>query len=162
MDSTDHPRDLLVDVLAEGAATEFEQHLREQLGGLAKRRRRLRRLKQTGALSVAMAASLLIIVSLHRSEPVDGERLPRPSGAQAPRTPVVSVVRSAPLPDHQVVSTSPFQQVVRTEPAASTIARLSDQELLAWVAFRSPVLVRKGPQTQELILLENPDRPVAQ
>lgn len=149
----------LNDVLSEGISADFREGLLNQTLRLARRLRRFRQARRA-ATALAVVVGLGLVV---------WQRLPsnlRPTGIPAkPYT----VVRTQPLPAsawvatmplspaHLVVSASTVNMVV-TAKAGVPVREISDDELLA-LAPRHAALVRFGPHSAELVLVDLARRP---
>ncbi|HEX2101902.1 MAG TPA: hypothetical protein VHF69_14615 [Candidatus Synoicihabitans sp.] len=142
---------LLHDVLAEGEPAAFQASLLESTLRRVRRRRRLIRARRIGG--VALAATAVALVLLHRVEaPVGGEATEVPSHrvVRTEQLPPSVVVRTESLHPDRIISSTPFFAVVRTDPKFR--ARfIDDAELLALAGPGAAVLIRTGPHSQALI-----------
>jgi hypothetical protein len=165
-DAPDHdPRArLLADVLGEAMSDDFRADLLGDTLRLVRRRRTARRARRAGATLAVLA---LIGIGAWRLLPT---RAAREQGAvvvlstrNCPRIttellPASAIVVTGQRERIAVVASTPGAAVVRTTPDLAPRS-ISDEELLALAAPRHPVLVRTGPDAQELILL-SPAQPV--
>ena len=146
---------LLDDVLAESAPPDFRAAL---LGETLRHVRRRRRWRQTrsaaGILLVAALAALFAWENQPRT--IDA---PRPL-AKAPILQSYQLVVTQPLPAGTVIATSEFSPVklVSSTQAVTLITTthdsfhpVDDEQLLALFGPRPPLLVRTGPDSEELL-----------
>ena len=154
----DH-EELLTDVLAEDAPLHWRASLLEETLRLAGRKRRVRHLRR-GAATLAM----LVVVGAMLWRILPTARAPRaiePASYVTVRTQPLAaeaIVRTRSFPTQLVVASQPCVSVVRTRDNVLPIRLLNDQELLAMVDSRSAVLVRRGPDSAELIFVNPEDR----
>ena len=154
---TDNER-LLADVLADENAGGFREALFSETLRLAHRRRHFRQTRR--AVSVA-AVFVGLALFAWRSLP------PQISPAEATQK-NYAVVHSQPLPTAAVVLTRPLAinhlvasftgiQLVQTTRDGGTIREIGDDELLGLVEPKPAALVRLGPHTAELVILNPVD-----
>jgi hypothetical protein len=153
----DHER-LLADALADEAPAGFREALLDSTLRLARRRRRIRQVRQ-GVVVLAMLG--LAAIFFWRNLPQ------RPAGmlSAAARC---GTIRTQPLPASALVATKPFPpdrlivsvttaEVVQTTPLSGGFRVLNDDQLLTLVAPRPAALVRRGPQLEELVFVNPGD-----
>lgn len=148
---TEHRDALLADVLAEAAPAAFRDGLLTATLAQVRRRRRGRRaMRGAGVFGVV---AVLAMVGWWA-----GER----AGSGTAELAGCRVVRTHPLAAEAVVTTRVFDParcvasqrfaaVVRTLPGAGAVRWIGDAELLTLAGKRPAVLMRVGPQEQELI-----------
>ena len=146
---------LLADVLAEAAPAGFREALLGETLRLARRRRLVWQARRT--ITVLAVAGVLAIL-VWRNLP------PRPAVGPAPVTgcqiihtrplPVGNIVTTLPLPAGQLVVSVPTAEIILTSADSGGFRRIGDDELLALAAPRPAVLVRLGPNSEELIFVD--------
>jgi hypothetical protein len=151
---TDNER-LLADVIAGESDAAFHEALLGDTLRLARRRRRFRQARQ----AVVVVAVLVGLVALvWQSFPPRAVTPGLDKGSYA-------IIRTQPLPASSLVTTQPLAadwlvasfttaNVVETSPDSGLFRVIGDDELLAMVAPKVAALVRYGPHTAELIVLE--------
>ena len=146
---------LLADVIAGESDVAFHEALLGETLRLARRRRRFRQ-AQRGAAVVAVLVGLAALVWQNFSPRVVTPRMDKGSYA---------IIRTQPLPAAAIVTTQPLVadllvasvttvNVVETLPDSGLFREIGDDELLAMVAPKVAALVRLGPHTAELVVLE--------
>lgn len=162
MNEPGHNERLLSDVLSEGVAAEFREGLLNQTLRLARRHRRFRQARRAAtALAVVAGAGLLV----WRHSP------PGPGLASLPNRPY-TLVRTQPLPVNAWVVTKPLApanliasartgSIVVTAKTGVPVRVISDDELLA-LAPKPAALVRYGPHSAELVLVNLARQPQAE
>lgn len=152
----DH-EELLTDVLAEDAPAYWRDSLLEETLRHAGRKRRVRHLRRGVA---ALAMVVVLGATLWRLLPTGlVPRAIEPAGYVTVRTQPLAadaIVRTRSFPVQLLVASQSGVTVVRTRDSVFPLRLLNDQELLAMVDSRSAVLVRRGPDTAELIFV-NPE-----
>jgi hypothetical protein len=152
---------LLADILAE----ENDPALREAMLGrtliLVRRRRYFRKARRVGSLCAILAGALLL---LWRYNP------PGSRPGAAPAVPAsFSLVLTSPLANQQIISTEKLPttervvsfdslEVVTTSGSHEKIAEINDDQLLAFAGTAPVVLVREGPHSASLVLVNEEDR----
>lgn len=146
------------DLLAEVLASEDEHPFREALlAGTLRQARWKRRRQRAGRVGAALAV-LMVLAGL-------GSRWFSRRSAGEPVEWHCAIVRTQPLPAEARVATRPFNPagiagtrrfaaVVETKRDAGAWRQIDDGQLLALAGARPAVLVRIGPQAQELIFLD--------
>lgn len=151
---TDNER-LLADVIAGESDAAFHEALLGDTLRLARRRRRFRQARRAMA-AVAVLAGLAALVWQ--------SFLPRVVTTGADKK-SYTIIRTQPLPASSLVTTEPLAadllvasvttaNIVETPPDSRSFREIGDDELLAMVAPKVAALVRLGPHTAELIVLE--------
>ena len=155
--ATDQRR-LLADMLAEAEPTGFRDEILGETLRLAGRRRRVRRIGQAStALAVLCLVGTLIWQFIWPGH-----------GILAPKSANCAIVRTETLPPNSMVHTQPFAaervvasvasvDVVHTTPNSGNFRKIDDDELLALVA-RPAALIRVGPHSAKLILLNSEEQ----
>jgi hypothetical protein len=155
---------LLSDILADADAGQAREALLRHTLRLARRRRVFRQARRAGGTLLVAAVAVLVL-----------------GRAAAPRLPsreppfACPLVQTQPLPPSAIVISQPLSAgslvfstsaaaVVSTAAEPHDFEEIGDSALLALAAPSSPVLVRLGPHTAELILAEplNTEPPPAQ
>ncbi len=134
---------LLADIVGDGAQAESLARVLR----LARHRRLARRLRRGSAIVAAVA--VLGALSWRSAQVERPYQLIR-TGAQ-PRVPAVSTLSSV-----ETASTAPGNSVaiVETGSVSGQVSVIGDDELLSRFASEGAVLVRTGPDEQELVLSE--------
>jgi len=151
---TDNER-LLADVIAGESDVAFHEALLGETLRLARRRRRFRQ-AQRGAAVVAVLVGLAALVWQYFPPRVVSPSMDKGSYA---------IIRTQPLPAAAIVTTQPLVadllvasvttvNVVETLPDSGLFREIGDDELLAMVAPKVAALVRLGPHTAELVVLD--------
>lgn len=144
---------LLADVLSEAAPPHFRETLLEDTLRLARGRRHTRRLQRVAPLLLLAALALFFFPKNRVIEP------PRISPveivATQPMNPA-AIIRTTPLAEVNCVSTTLCAFMVSTKQGSGEFRLIGDEELLAFAAPRSGVLIRIGPDSQTLIFANGP------
>ena len=153
----DHER-LLADSLTDEAPAGFREALLGSTLRLARRRRRIRQLRQ-GAMALAVLGLTAILV---------WRNLPRHPAAPPPATANYRAIHTRPLPASAMVATQPLSpdrlivsvtnaRAVQTTRSSGRFGVINDDQLLGLVAPRSAVLVRRGAGSEELVFVNPKD-----
>ncbi|MGD0016170.1 MAG: hypothetical protein ABSC38_01440 [Verrucomicrobiia bacterium] len=153
---------LLDEVLAETISADFSQGLLEQTLHQARRRRRIRHLRQGLLMLAALGALPFWLWHLKTSAPVQNTEEIRSAPQMAP---AFVVVKTRPLSPGMLVetqtglattiSTTPSAiTLVATRPADQSFRLLDDDQLLALVADQPAAMVRLGPHDATLIITD--------
>jgi hypothetical protein len=154
--------DLLAEVLAEASPADFRAALLAETLRLAWRRRQFRRARQAAGV-LALAGLLAVLAVQQFSKPA----VVCPPSAKNIVKQSYELVRTQPLPASAVIRTRYFPVI---EPAASVpkvleVATVSDgfrlindNELLALLADKPAVLIRTGPNSEELVFANPEDQ----
>ena len=151
---------LLADALAEAAPADFRDAM---LGGtlrVVRRRRGWRQTRPASGLLVALALCGIVIWQTNLSrQPVT----PAPVAVAVAKN--YQLIRTGPLPASAIVAThplaagqliAPVASIGRIQTSSGNYHMLNDTELLALVASHPAVLIRTGPQSEELVFA-NPE-----
>lgn len=146
---------LLDDVLAESSPPDFRAALLGETLRLARRRRRWRQTRSAASVLVVVALTLLFALE-NQPRKMDA---PRPL-AKTPSIQSYQLVVTRPLSAGKVIATSEFSPVklvssalLVTEIATThdSFHRVNDEQLLALFGPRPPLLIRTGPDSEELL-----------
>ena len=154
---------LLAEVLAEASPSDFRAALLTEMLRLARRRRQFRQARQmAGALAVM--GLLAVFVAQQFSKPsARSLRLV----AKAMTKPAYKLVCTQPLPVNALVSTRKFSETpfALSAPECIEVATVSggyrllnDHELLALLGDRPAILIRTGPNSEELVFANPEDQ----
>ncbi len=144
---------LLNEVLSESAPAEFRDAMLRETVRLARSRRRSRQFRRAGLIMmVLLAAALLWPHFPHHTKVVQ-------QAAPTVVEPNYTLVPNEPLPTEMIITTQPLvpQQVAASgsveiiETSTGNYRSINDDELLALVGPRRGLLIRTGPNTEELI-----------
>jgi hypothetical protein len=156
------PNRLLAEVLAEAAPADFRAALLAETLRLARRRRQFRQARRAAGVLAVM--TLLAVWMAQQFFPPTAVS---PARASLIARPVYQLVCTRPLSAGALVSTRKFSDTPSAVPVAGVaeIATVSggyhvinDDELLALLADKPAVLIRTGPQTEELVFANPEDR----
>ena len=147
------------EILAEAEPAGFRDALLDKTLHLVRRRRRLKRFRQSAVTLAAVAVGAFLASRMKSSD----------QEAVASHTPAYATVRTASLPALAVVHTQRLDQywvvastmgaeVVRTTVISGRFRTIGDEELLALASPRTAALVRMGP-TSEKLIFTNPSEP---
>jgi len=154
---TDHEH-LLADVFAGEDAAGFRDALFRETLRLARRQRHFRQARRVAPV-VAMLAGLALVVwrtSPPQVAPVAA--IPKPYAVVLSQPlPAAALVITRPLAIRDRVAALPNVQMVETVPGRGP-REISDDELLALAEPKPAALVRLGPHTAELIVLNSTDQ----
>jgi len=148
---------LLADVLADDAG--FREALFNETLRLARRRRSLRQARRTAAALLTLSV-LAALVS---------RNLPRQPAVPPPPVAGCEIIHTQPLPAAAIVTTQPLSAdrlvasvatagVIQTTATGRGFREIDDDQLLALVAPRPAVLVRRGPHSAELVFVNPEDQ----
>jgi hypothetical protein len=157
---TDH--ELLDDVLAEAAPANFLEALLDETLRVVRRRRRIRQVRNVVGMLIILGTLGIFVRQ---------QTLKKPSVAIAPQAPRpvekgYTLIRTQPLSAGNVITTHPPGAVpLITSAATVTIVEttpgqfrlINDQQLLALVAAHPAVLVRTGPDSEQLVFANPQD-----
>ena len=156
-DRADQQR-LLDDVLAESSLPDFRAELLGETLRLARRRRRGRQTRRAGGV---LAALFFAAWMAWQSYPVKTSAVH--SAEKIPAARNCRRVETQPLPAGAVVATGDFAAVkmISSSPAVATIATsrggfrfINDAQLLALAEPRAALLIRTGPNSEELVFAD--------
>ena len=153
---------LLDDVLAESAPADFRGALLGEALRLARRRRHSRQIQRVAAILLMLG----LVAVLTRENWPKKTSISQPL-VQKPEPVAYQLVRTRPLPASDIVTTQPlaagqFIASAGTAGIVQTVAGnyhlLNDAELMALVGKRPAVLIRTGPYSEELVLVNPEDQ----
>jgi hypothetical protein len=156
------PNCLLAEVLAEASPADFRAALLAETLRLARRRRLFRQARRVAGV-LAVISLLAVMAGQQFSKP----KAIVPARARPVAPPVYQLVCTRPLSAGAFVSTRKFSNTQSAAPVAGVaeIATVSggyrminDDELLALLADKPAVLIRTGPQTEELVFANPEDQ----
>ncbi|MHB8523088.1 MAG: hypothetical protein ACYDH9_20345 [Limisphaerales bacterium] len=154
------PENLLDDVFADAVSPAWRDALLEQTLRQVRRKRRLRRASQGMALVAVVAVLIAGSFGVWRTVQPSWLRVVTGRGA-------LEMVTSRPLRPGMLVETRPgAARLVATTPGTvafvestrSSFREINDEELLALLNGHPAVLIKRGPNDAELILLNPEDR----
>jgi hypothetical protein len=150
---------LLADVLAEAAPTDFREALLSETLRLARHRRRWRQTRRASALLVALGLLAVLVWQNFPPHPLAPMPMAKAKvkSYELVRTQPLSagaIVVTRPLSANQLVASVATTEMVQT--SSGNFRVINDDELLALVASRPAGLVRLGPHSERLIFA-NPD-----
>jgi len=153
---------LLAEVLAEASPTDFREAMLAETLRLARRRRQFRQVRQAaGVLAVTGLLAVLVAQQFSRQPDVSmplAKKIVKQS---------YELVRTQPLPAGALISTRKFSEAqfaasVSTVVAVATVSggfrQINDNELLALLADKPAVLIRTGPNSEELVFANPEDQ----
>lgn len=153
---------LLAEVLAEASPTDFREAMLAETLRFARRRRQFRQVRQAaGVLAVTGLLAVLVAQQFSRQPDVSmplAKKIVKQS---------YELVRTQPLPAGALISTRKFSEAqfaasVSTVVAVATVSggfrQINDNELLALLADKPAVLIRTGPNSEELVFANPEDQ----
>lgn len=162
MNNRAETENLLADVLAENVSPEFRAAALAATLRAARRRRQFRQLRKGAGIFCAVV--LLAVVGKNFLKP---PAVPAPQVKAVPKS-SYELVRTQPLPAKDIVSTKSFSEIQIVSSSAATVMeiattrgnfrRINDAELLALVAGNPAILIRTGPDSEELVFANPEDR----
>jgi hypothetical protein len=153
---------LLVEVLAEASPSEFRAALLAETLRLARRRRHFRQARQVVGVLAVMSLLAVFMVQQFSKPPAAS-----PPVAKQITKPSYELVHTLPLPANALVSTRKFSEapfaapeftVVVVATAGGGFRIINDDELLALLADKPAVLIRTGPNSEELVFANPEDQ----
>ena len=162
MNNRTDQKSLLAEVLAEASPTDFREVMLAETLRLARRRRQFRQVRQAaGVLAVTGLLAVLVAQQFSRQPDVSmplAKKIVKQS---------YELVRTQPLPAGALISTRKFSEAqfaasVSTVVAVATVSggfrQINDNELLALLADKPAVLIRTGPNSEELVFANPEDQ----
>jgi hypothetical protein len=151
----DHER-LLADVLAGEDVAGFREALFSETLRRARRRRHFRQARR-GSAAVAVFVGLGLWVWHSLPSQVKSPAVSRPNYAvvHSQPLPAAALVLTRPLAIDQHVASFTNVQRVQTAPGGGQFREIDDDELLTLAEPKPVALVRRGPHTAELIVLNS-------
>jgi hypothetical protein len=153
---------LLAEVLAEASPPDFRAALLAETLRLARRRRQFRAARQAAGV-LAVAGLLAVLVAQQFSKPAITPAL----AAKKIASQSYQLVRTLPLPPGAVVVTTKFSaavlaasvpKIVEVATSSGGFRLINDNELLALLADKPAVLIRTGPDSEELVFANPADQ----
>jgi hypothetical protein len=153
---------LLTEVLAEASPADFRAMMLAETLRLARRRRHFRQIRRVAGVLAVMG--LLAVLLLKQT--------PKPSVVSAPPANRIvkqnyELVRTQPMPVNALISTRTFYEnqlaaapggVVEITTTTGGFRLINDDELLALLADKPAVLIRTGPNSEELVFANPEDQ----
>ena len=159
MNDRSDQRPLLDDVLAEASPPDFRAALLGETLRRARQRRRWRQTRRAGGVLIVLFFSAWFAWQNHSMK--TGTVSPT---AEIPAVKNYQLVETQPLPAGALVTTKDFVGV-KTIPSAAAVARIAtssggfrfinDEQLLALAGQRPAVLIRTGPDSEELVFADS-------
>ena len=154
----DHER-LLADVMAGPDAAGFRETLFGETLRLARRRRRFRQARQAVPV-VAVFIGLALLIRPGLPPRVTRHEAPQENYAVvlSQPLPVAALVKTRPLAIDHLVASITNARLVQTAQDGGRVREIDDDELLALAEPKPAALVRLGPHTAELVVLNGTDQ----
>jgi hypothetical protein len=150
---------LIADVLGEDSDPALREALLGQTLRLARRKRRLGKLRQATPAGVAIAALLLITARLFRLGPSTPLEPYHPyTNVRTQPLPVAALVTTRPRGAESLVTTSYSLATVSTVHGVSSPHELTDEQLLKFTEGLPVVLIRQNNHAAELVFANPADR----
>lgn len=153
---------LLAEVLAEASPTDFREAMLAETLRLARRRRQFRQVRQAAGVLAVIGLLAVLVAQQFSRQPDVSMPLAKKIVKQS-----YELVRTQPLPAGAVISTRKFSEAqfaasVSTVVAVATVSggfrQINDNELLALLADKPAVLIRTGPNSEELVFANPEDQ----
>jgi hypothetical protein len=152
---------LLAEVLAETSPPDFRAALLAETLRLARRRRQFRQLRRTAEVLTLISLLAVLGIQQFSKPPV----VPPPLAKQIP-APNFELVRTQPLPASAIIRTrnfaaglaTPVSKVIEVATGSGGYRLINDNELLALLADKPAILIRTGPNTEELVFANPEDQ----
>ena len=153
---------LLAEVLAEASPADFREAMLAETLRLARRRRQFRQARPAAGFLVLMGLLVLLAAQFFSKRPVVSPPLAKPIERQS-----YQLVRTEPMPAGAIIRTVKFSEaqfagsvpkVVEVATTGGGFRVISDNELLALLADKPAVLVRTGPNSEELVFANPEDQ----
>ena len=154
--------ELLADVFAEAGPADFRASMLGETLRLVRRRRRWRQARHVAGMFFVLG---LLMIFVRQKNP------PHPPVSAPPMVTTVSenyeLVRTQPLPNGAIVTTEPSREGQFIAPATGVeivqntpgnFRTINDAELLALVAQKPAILIRTGPDSEELVFANPEDQ----
>jgi hypothetical protein len=167
MNDRGEQQELLDDVLAESSSPDFRASLLGETLRLARQRRRWRHTRQAGGV---LATLILLAIISRQNQP---ENQPEKISTAHPLAKPIAVATSYHLVETQPLSAGamvasvnfPAVKMISSESAVTQIATtggnfrlINDEQLLALLMKRPAILIRTGPNSEELIFANPEDQ----
>jgi hypothetical protein len=153
---------LLAEVLAEASPTDFREAMLAETLRLARRRRQFRQVRQAAGVLALIGLLAVLVAQQFSRQPDVSMPLAKKNVKQS-----YELVRTQPLPAGALISTGKFSEAqfaasVSTVVAVVTVSggfrQINDNELLALLADKPAVLIRTGPNSEELVFANPEDQ----
>ena len=153
---------LLAEVLAEASPTDFREAMLAETLRLARRRRQFRQVRQAAGVLAVIGLLAVLVAQQFSRQPDVSMPLAKKIAKQS-----YELVRTQPLPAGALISTRKFSEAqfaasVSTVVAVATVSggfrQINDNELLALLADKPAVLIRTGPNSEELAFANPEDQ----
>ena len=153
---------LLAEVLAEASPTDFREAMLAETLRLARRRRQFRQVRQAAGVLAVIGLLAVLVAQQFSRQPDVSMPLAKKIVKQS-----YELVRTQPLPAGALISTRKFSDAqfaasVSTVVAVATVSggfrQINDNELLALLADKPAVLIRTGPNSEELVFANPEDQ----
>jgi cytoskeletal protein RodZ len=152
---------LLADVLSENTPADFREAMLGETLRLVRRRRRWQRTRRAAAMFIVLGLFAIFV----RQTFLPRQTVSAPPVAKAnPKS--YELVRTQPLSANAIVSTRPLatEQFIASAATVETVQTragnfraINDDELLALVASRPAILIRRGPNSEQLVFVNPAD-----
>ena len=162
MNNRTDQKSLLADVLAEASPTDFREAMLAETLRLARRRRQFRQVRQAAGVLAVIGLLAVLVAQQFSRQPDVSMPLAKKIVKQS-----YELVRTQPLPAGALISTRKFSEAqfaasVSTVVAVATVSggfrQINDNELLALLADKPAVLIRTGPNSEELVFANPEDQ----
>ena len=153
---------LLAEVLAEASPTDFREAMLAETLRLARRRRQFRQVRQAAGVLAVIGLLAVLVAQQFSRQPDVSMPLAKKIVKQS-----YELVRTQPLPAGALISTRKFSEAqfaasVSTVIVVATVSggfrQINDNELLALLADKPAVLIRTGPNSEELVFANPEDQ----
>ena len=157
---------LLAEVLAEASPADFRAAMLAETLHLARRRRQFRQARQAAGV-LAVICLLAVLVAQQFSKPAAVSPSPAKNIARQIAWQSYELVRTQPLPSGALVRTMKFSEtqsaaavpkVLEVATTGGGFRLINDDELLALLADKPAVLIRTGPNSEELVFANPADQ----
>jgi len=162
MNNRTDQKSLLAEVLAEASPTDFREAMLAETLRLARRRRQFRQVRQAAGVLAVIGLLAVLVAQQFSRQPDVSMPLAKKIVKQS-----YELVRTQPLPASALISTRKFSEAqfaasVSTAVAVATASggfrQINDNELLALLADKPAVLIRTGPNSEELVFANPEDQ----
>ena len=153
---------LLAEVLAEASPTDFREAMLAETLRLARRRRQFRQVRQAAGVLAVIGLLAVLVAKQFSRQPDVSMPLAKKIVKQS-----YELVRTQPLPASALISTRNFPEVqsvasvsavVEVATVSGGFRQINDNELLALLADKPAVLIRTGPNSEELVFANPEDQ----
>jgi hypothetical protein len=153
---------LLAEVLAEASPADFRAAMLAETLRLARRRRQFRQARQVGGVLMVMGLVVILFTQKFSKSPVISQPLAKKNVKQN-----YELVLTQPLPASAVINTRTFTAsqsfsaagtVVEISTTTNGFREINDNQLLALLPDKPAVLIRTGPDSEELVFANADDQ----